>query len=234
MVERYPEKNWDFIASQLPGRNRRQCRERWKHYLSGDKTKPWTHEDDELLLKKYAEIGPKWSLISSFFESRTDTQIKNRWQKLSLSRLQQNQTINFQDQISQNYINFDNSINSQAQIPLQNSNQFSINNIYSINNDYNDNNYNNKNLRQVTFGEIHETNNNNNKYNLNVSLPIINQNLSEESHIARPPSIPLTLYANDAPNSFLEDIDNDTDSFWYTPNERQCSEYMSSFPSFPN
>ena len=64
----------------MNGRNARQCRERWKHYLSSNRGKsPWTEEEDKLLLEKMEELGPKWTKIATFFQDRTDIQIKTRW-----------------------------------------------------------------------------------------------------------------------------------------------------------
>ena len=74
--------SWHKISKLMEGRNVRQCRERWKHYLSSNRAKsPWTPEEDALLLKKYMELGPKWTKISKFFDDRTDIQIKSRWTK---------------------------------------------------------------------------------------------------------------------------------------------------------
>ncbi|KAK8833814.1 hypothetical protein M9Y10_039553 [Tritrichomonas musculus] len=75
-------KSWNDIAKHLPGRNVRQCRERWKHYLSSDRAKsPWSNEEDLLLFQKFMELGPKWTKIAKFFDDRTDIQIKTRWMK---------------------------------------------------------------------------------------------------------------------------------------------------------
>lgn len=80
LVEKYGE-NWSQIASEMDGRNVRQCRERWRNYLSPDvANRPWTEEEDKLLDEKYAQFGPKWKHIASFFAKRTDINIKSRWQ----------------------------------------------------------------------------------------------------------------------------------------------------------
>ena len=83
VVEEFGEGNWALIAEHMPGRNARQCKERWSNYLSPRLNRsPWTAEEDELLLKKQQEIGSKWVKISSFFENRTDAMCKNRFQVL--------------------------------------------------------------------------------------------------------------------------------------------------------
>jgi hypothetical protein len=41
---------------------------------------PWTAEEEKLLLEKYRELGAVWKHIASFFISRTDINVKSRWQ----------------------------------------------------------------------------------------------------------------------------------------------------------
>ena len=77
------EKDWAKIASFLKSRTSRQCRERWKNYLSPKLVHdPWTQSEDELLSKLINQFGPKWSKISNHFPGRTDVIIKNRWSLL--------------------------------------------------------------------------------------------------------------------------------------------------------
>ena len=80
LVATYGANSWETIAKKMPGRNPRQCRERWKHYLSSSRGKsPWTPEEDQLLYEKMEEFGPKWTKIATFFNDRTDIQVKTRW-----------------------------------------------------------------------------------------------------------------------------------------------------------
>lgn len=80
LVNKYGTANWAPISKQMPGRNSRQCRDRWLNYLSPDVVNgPWTAEEDELLVQKYNEIGPYWKKIAAFFPTRTDINIKSRW-----------------------------------------------------------------------------------------------------------------------------------------------------------
>ena len=84
-VAKYGDHNWQYTCNFLPNRTIRQCRERWKYFLSpntiGNKKK-WTTSEDELLLNKYEKYGPKWAKINSFFQGRTDVSIKNRFHLL--------------------------------------------------------------------------------------------------------------------------------------------------------
>ncbi|MDR0631038.1 MAG: hypothetical protein LBF66_00470 [Holosporales bacterium] len=80
LVGRYGLNDWAAIAQQMPNRDPRQCRCRWKHYLSGGPaTRPWTPEEDYLLISKMREWGPRWVKLAQFFPDRTDLQLKNRW-----------------------------------------------------------------------------------------------------------------------------------------------------------
>lgn len=72
--------SWDHVASLMPERTTRQCRERWVNYLSPDiRNDPWTEEEDNLLLTKINEIGRCWSNIGRFFNGRSENDVKNRW-----------------------------------------------------------------------------------------------------------------------------------------------------------
>ena len=83
LVKVFGDNSWSEVASCMPGRNKRQCKERWTNYLSPTvNNAPWTVAEDSLLLQKHAELGAKWVKISRFFPGRSDTSIKNRWMVL--------------------------------------------------------------------------------------------------------------------------------------------------------
>lgn len=72
--------SWEFVASQMPGRRVRQCRERWFNYLNPSiRTDPWTAEEDQHLLEKVNELGRSWSNICVTFDGRSENDVKNRW-----------------------------------------------------------------------------------------------------------------------------------------------------------
>jgi hypothetical protein len=76
-VTRLGTTDWEAIARNFTGRNPRQCRERWKHYLSSDQSRSdWTPQETMLLIEHYRMLGPKWTQIASFFPGRTDIQVK--------------------------------------------------------------------------------------------------------------------------------------------------------------
>lgn len=80
LVKFYGIKNWEAISNMMPFRNVRQCKDRYNNYLSPEiNLKPWTKEEDLLLIKKFNEFGQKWVQISQFFKGRSDNNVKNRW-----------------------------------------------------------------------------------------------------------------------------------------------------------
>jgi translation initiation factor IF-1 len=73
-------KQWSLIANLIGNRNARQCRERWNHYLCGEYEKrKWIAEEDKILVEKFKEIGPKWSIISGNLEKRSSIDVRNRY-----------------------------------------------------------------------------------------------------------------------------------------------------------
>ncbi len=93
LTEKYGTSSWRLVAKNMDGRNTRQCRDRWKHYLSPDINRDeWSEEEDMLLLEKYQIFGEKWSKIVTFFLNRNTVQIRNRC--LSLLRRTKNRSQN--------------------------------------------------------------------------------------------------------------------------------------------
>ncbi|KAJ6244494.1 hypothetical protein M0813_21080 [Anaeramoeba flamelloides] len=71
---------WNNIATLVPGRNSKQCRERWRNQLDPEIDRsPITEEEDRLLIEKIAEIGNKWCKLSVLFPGRPDNMLKNHW-----------------------------------------------------------------------------------------------------------------------------------------------------------
>ena len=80
LVAQHGEASWAIVAACMENRTARQCRERFKNYLSPTiKNGPWTPEEEALLERKYKEFGPKWAKIALCFEQRSDVNVKNHW-----------------------------------------------------------------------------------------------------------------------------------------------------------
>lgn len=84
LVQQYGDKNWRHIATQIPGRSNRQCRDRWVDHLNPN-PRPiaqWTATEDQLLLDKRNQHGSKWDDLVQFFPGKTACQVKYRFSQL--------------------------------------------------------------------------------------------------------------------------------------------------------
>ncbi|OHS98144.1 r2r3-MYB transcription factor [Tritrichomonas foetus] len=80
LVSLYGARKWELIARSMPERSARQCRDRYSNYLKpGFFNGEWSREEDALLVRKYRELGPRWSQLKEFFRNRSPNAIKNRW-----------------------------------------------------------------------------------------------------------------------------------------------------------
>ena len=82
LVKTFGTKNWQEISRYMPQRCGRQCRDRYNNYLYQNFRKgKWTKEEDEIIIKKYFEIGAHWVEISKSLPGRSSNDVKNRWHK---------------------------------------------------------------------------------------------------------------------------------------------------------
>ena len=76
-------RNWGAISDHVPGRTPKQCRERWINHMDPSiKKGEWSNAEDVLIIKKQAELGNKWSLISKMLPGRTENAVKIRHKSL--------------------------------------------------------------------------------------------------------------------------------------------------------
>lgn len=75
--------NWAKISLKIPGRNAKQCRERWFLNLDPSINRgPWTEQEDAMLLHFHKEYNGRWSLIAKELVGRTENSVKTRFHSL--------------------------------------------------------------------------------------------------------------------------------------------------------
>ncbi len=80
LVKQFGEGAWRRIAESLPGRNRKQVRERYVNFLRKERSPhEFSPAEDTLILNYVQQHGRKWNLISEQLPGRTAIMIKNRY-----------------------------------------------------------------------------------------------------------------------------------------------------------
>ncbi len=80
LVKAFGEGCWTRVADKMPGRNRKQVRERYVNFVKKERSsREFTAEEDALILNFVQTRGRKWIVISDMLPGRTPIMIKNRY-----------------------------------------------------------------------------------------------------------------------------------------------------------
>ena len=85
LIEKYGTTNWIMIANAMETRTPRQCHDRYVFYLDPSINKAeWSEAEENLLIEKFNELGTSWKLIATFFNGRTEIDLKNKFLKYNV------------------------------------------------------------------------------------------------------------------------------------------------------
>jgi Myb-like DNA-binding domain len=83
-------RKWAKIASFLPGRQGKQCRERFVNHLDPDLKKgEWTDNEESILIAMHEQHGNRWAAIAKQLPGRSDNDVKNHWYSTIQRKFQQ-------------------------------------------------------------------------------------------------------------------------------------------------
>ncbi|KAF6260571.1 hypothetical protein COO60DRAFT_1700284 [Scenedesmus sp. NREL 46B-D3] len=79
--------DWTTVASCMPGRSSKQCRERYLNNKPELKKGNWTIQEDLVLAQLHCKLGKnKWTMFEQYLPGRSHNDMKNRWNSVQRSR----------------------------------------------------------------------------------------------------------------------------------------------------
>lgn len=83
MVTKHGLKNWQTIASAIPGRDGQQCRIRWTRSLDPAINKEdWSEQEELKLIRAHQMYGSQWLKMVKHFPGRTNIGLKEHWRRV--------------------------------------------------------------------------------------------------------------------------------------------------------
>lgn len=83
-------RKWAKIAAFLPGRQGKQCRERFVNHLDPELKKgEWTDDEEAILIAMHEHHGNRWANIAKNLPGRSDNDVKNHWYSTIQRKFQQ-------------------------------------------------------------------------------------------------------------------------------------------------
>ena len=83
-------RKWAKIAAHLPGRQGKQCRERFVNHLDPQLKKgDWTDDEEAVLIALHEHHGNRWANIAKQLPGRSDNDVKNHWYSTIQRKFQQ-------------------------------------------------------------------------------------------------------------------------------------------------
>lgn len=80
LVTELGQGNWPNIAYHLPGRQPKQCRDRFVNKIDPNLRKGgWTSEEDKMIVAAHMRLGNRWHEMAKAIPGRSELQIKDRW-----------------------------------------------------------------------------------------------------------------------------------------------------------